>query len=217
VVSEISRTDTTKRKNILIEAFSRVHRINPNTFLVIAIDNNERDLSLELRGMIERTGIASHTAVIGNEWDRLPFIYALSSVYCSPSIMEGFGMSVQEAAASGIPVVGSSLIPFVTEYLLGDNVTEVPYINDFGIEKTLHRGRGGIAVEPDDPAGFAAALALLIQNEAMRLRMGKAAYSITIPYFTWDTMVDTFLEAIQQDRPDDGQPISTAKKVGVAI
>ena len=46
-------------------------------------------------------------------------LYNATSVYCTPSVMEGFGMSAQEAAATARPVVASNLVPFVCEYLVG--------------------------------------------------------------------------------------------------
>ena len=196
IITEISRTDTTKRKNVLIEAFARIHRENPYTFLVVAVDRNEKELSDELRGLIGRLGITSHTAVIGNEWDRLPSIYAISGIYCSPSIMEGFGMSVQEAAATAVPIVGSSLIPFVTEFLMGDAPEAVPYTDDFGNPATLQQGLGALSILPDDIAGFAEALRRLTRDETLRRRMGTEAFRITIPYFTWDTMVEFFFKAV---------------------
>ena len=212
IVSEISRTDTTKRKNILIDAFSRMHQHRPDTFLIVAVDENEKELSEELHRMIERRGIERCTAVIGNEWERLPTIYAVSSVYCSPSIMEGFGMSVQEAAATAVPVVGSTLIPFVTEFLLGDGAAEIPYLDDFGKEKLLKRGRGAVAVPPDDPAGFAEALEMLLSDTALRREMGRAAFDITIPYFTWDTMVDAFLTRLGVNGAAKGDPAESHLK-----
>ncbi|MFM1847983.1 MAG: hypothetical protein RL417_1457, partial [Pseudomonadota bacterium] len=42
IVTEISRTDRTKQKNILLHAFAAVHRKEPNTFLVLTIDDSER-------------------------------------------------------------------------------------------------------------------------------------------------------------------------------
>lgn len=218
IVSEISRTDTTKRKNILIEAFARVHKERPDTFLVVAVDRNEKELSDELLGMIDRAGIATHTAVIGNEWDRMPFIYAVSDVYCSPSIMEGFGMSAQEAAATGVPVVGSTLIPFVMEYLLGDVNIQASYKDDSEATRTMVQGEGAVAVRPNDEAGFAAALRMLIENKDLRKKMGRAAYQITIPYFTWDTMVDAFFETLKQRGLfDDKKSAVRTKEIGVAV
>jgi glycosyltransferase involved in cell wall biosynthesis len=215
IITEISRTDTTKRKNVLIDAFSRVHRDNPDTFLIVAIDENEESLASTLKSQIEAAGIASHTAAIGNEWNRLPDIYAVTDVYCTPSIMEGFGMSAQEAAATRVPVVSSSLVPYVTEYLLGVDAEKISYRSDTGSRRLLERGVGAIVVQPDDAAGFALALEMLIENDALRIRMGKVAYSITIPYFTWDAMVDIFLKAITAEI--DGEPPRDTKKLRLAV
>lgn len=210
IITEISRTDTTKRKDVLIEAFSRAHRDHPDTFLIVAIDDNEKELSVELKEMLRTRGIERHTAPIGNEWDRMPTIYNISDIYCSPSIMEGFGMSIQEAASVGIPGIGSSLIPFVSEYLLGDDRKKVSYRDDSGKPRSLEQGAGAIMVCPDDVAGFTLALNQLLDDEELREEMGRNAYKITIPYFTWHTMVKIFLDTVGTVITlDDGQQPTT--------
>lgn len=194
IVTEISRTDTTKRKDVLIKAFAAVHETLPDTLLVVAIDDTETELSAELKGLIRDLGIESHTAAVGNVWDRLPDLYAASAVYCSPSVMEGFGMAVQEAAATKVPVVSSDLVPFVTEYLVGEDVHEVIFDGDTG--RPMLFGEGAIVVPADDVPGFARALHELLVNDERRNRMGDRAYDITIPYFTWRGMTERFLRAV---------------------
>ncbi len=207
IVTEISRTDTTKRKDVLIEAFARAHFAHPDTFLIVAIDDNEQELSRELKGMIADRHIQRYVAPIGNEWDRMPTIYNISDIYCSPSIMEGFGMSIQEAASVGVPGIGSSLIPFVSEYLLGRDRVQIPYREDGGRQRMLKQGAGAIMVTPDDLAGFSLALNRLLDDDDLREEMGHNAYRITIPYFTWHTMVKIFLDAIGTVITlEDGQP-----------
>jgi glycosyltransferase involved in cell wall biosynthesis len=199
IITEISRTDTTKRKDILMRAFAQVHQKLPDTLLIVSIDDTEKELALELKGLIAELNVQSHTAVVGYVWDQLPFLYSVTDVYCSPSVMEGFGMSVQEAAATKVPVVGSHLIPFVEEYLLGENVREIPY--DKMDSRPLRQGDGAIVVQADDVDGFAYALELLLKNDALREEMGENAYHITIPYFTWKDMTRRFLEAINVELP----------------
>jgi glycosyltransferase involved in cell wall biosynthesis len=194
IITEISRTDITKRKDVLIRAFARVCAKHPDTLLVVAVDPHEEKLHRELWALIGELGIASNVAVVGNIWEWLPDLYAVTDVYCSPSVMEGFGMAVQEAAATSVPVVGSHLIPFVTEYLLDGSVVEESCEQ---AEAPLRVGRGAIVVRADDVGGFAAAIEKLLEDEDLRRRMGEAAYRITIPYFTWDGMVRKFLEAIE--------------------
>ncbi len=192
IVTEISRTDTTKRKDVLIDAFAKVHKKIPDTFLIVSIDETEHAIAAELKHKIYMHDIESHVAAIGNEWERLPYIYAATAVYCSPSVMEGFGMAVQEAAATRVPVVGSHLIPFVKEYLLGDQVEEVAY-EEMKAEP-LKVGTGAILVHADDVDGFAKALEIMLDDPERRRQMGENAYNATIPYFTWQHMTRRFLK-----------------------
>ena len=194
IVTEISRTDHTKRKDILIRAFAKVLEKHPQSLLVVAVDSHEEKIHRELWALIGELGIASHVAVVGNIWERLPDLYAITDVYCSPSVMEGFGMAVQEAAATAVPVVGSNLIPFLTEYLLDEPVEE--WTCD-GAAAPLKVGRGGIVVQADDVTGFACAIERLLDDESLRARIGQDAYRITIPHFTWDGMTRQFLEAAE--------------------
>jgi glycosyltransferase involved in cell wall biosynthesis len=127
----------------------------------------------------------------------LPTLYAVTDVYCTPSVMEGFGMSAQEAAATGVPVVASHLVPFATEYLLGEEVEHFFDQSDFvGGSLPVKRGRGAVVVRADDVNGFAHALEMLLTDDDLRKEMGENAYHITIPYFTWRNTVTAFLDGI---------------------
>ena len=164
IVTEISRTDTTKRKDVLIEAFAIAQQRVPDSLLVVSLDDNQRKLAGELRGLVRSLDLQNQvTAYIPDEI--LPALYAITDVYCTASVMEGFGMSAQEAAASGVPVVASHLVPFVTEYLLGDAV-EVCECE--GNSQPVKRGEGAVVVQADDVNGFACALEMLLTNDRLR-------------------------------------------------
>ncbi len=200
IVTEISRTDTTKRKDVLIKAFAEgaapAHQRTPNSFLVVSIDENQEDLAGKLKHLIRGLNLQNHIAVVGSVWDLLPTLYAVTDVYCTPSVMEGFGMSAQEAAATGVPVVASHLVPFVTEYLLGTDAKEVHFKEG---SPPLKLGRGAIVVQADDVDGFAYALEMLLSDDELRKAMGQNAYHATVPYFTWENRVSDFLDAIGLD------------------
>ncbi len=195
IVTEISRTDTTKGKEVLIKAFAEVIKRISHSLLVVAIDERRRELSEKLRELIREFGIEGNVVPVGSIWDLLPDLYAISDVYCTPAIQEGFGMSAQEAAATGVPVIASERVPFVTEYLLGESREEVKIGVDASDRIVI--GEGGIIVGVNDVRGFAFAMELLLKDEDLRLKMGRRAYEITIPYFTWDNMVERFLKAIE--------------------
>jgi mannosylfructose-phosphate synthase len=193
VITEISRTDITKRKDVLIKAFAQVHQRVPDSFLVVSIDDRKKELARELNDLIVDLNLRDHIAVVGSVWELLPVIYAITDIYCTPAIVEGFGMSAQEAAATGVPVVASHRVPFASEYLLGTAVTESPVD---GSATSILVGEGAIIVQADDVEGFVQAIEMLLINDEQRKKMGENAYRATVPYFTWETMVKSFLEAL---------------------
>ena len=107
-------------------------------------------------------------------------------------------MSAQEAAATGVPVVASHLVPFVTEYLLG---TQAEDVHCEGGRQPLRVGEGAIVVPADDVNGFARALEMLLTDDDLRIEMGKDAYHATVPRFTWQNVVAAFLDEMGMD-PD---------------
>jgi glycosyltransferase involved in cell wall biosynthesis len=197
IVTEISRTDTTKRKDVLIKAFAIAHRRVPDSLLVVSIDENKGELARDLPDLIHTLGLRDHVAVVGSIWDLLPTLYAITDVYCTPSVMEGFGMSAQEAAATGVPVVASHLVPFATEHLLGNEVTVLSGGPDRETDShPVRRGQGALVVQADDVHGFAHGLEILLTDENLRQEMGQNAYHITVPAFTWPDRVTAFLDQI---------------------
>lgn len=190
IVTEISRTDTTKRKDLLIRAFARVQRRRPDSLLLVSIDEHQADLARELQTLIRDLGVGDHVAVVGSVWEWLPTLYAITDVYCTPSVMEGFGMSAQEAAATRVPVIASHLVPYVTGYLLGSDVRQVAFDPK---HPPLQVGSGAIVVQADDKAGFTQALTMLLIDDELCQGMGQRAYQITVPHFTWQNMVTRFL------------------------
>lgn len=199
IITEVSRTDRTKRKDILIEAFARVHRKLPETLLAVTIDSGAGELYRELTALIRDRSLTGRVAVLGSIWEYLPSLYGMTSVYCTPSIMEGFGMSIQEAAACGAPAVASRRVPFAVEYLRGER-WEVMSLG----EEEVEVGEGAVVVPADSVSATAEALELLLTDETLRASMAEAAYRITIPRFTWEGVTRKFLTEAGIPIPADG-------------
>lgn len=198
LVAEISRTVATKRKDVLIKAFAEVRRDVPDALLAVSIDEHAGELHDELVSLIEELGLRDAVAVLGSVWDFVPSLYAHSWVYCTPSVMEGFGMSIQEAAACRVATVASSRVPFAVEYLLGDDV-QTEELDD-GSE--LRVGTGTIVTPPDAIHATAQALIRLLRDRDLRERVAAGAYEITIPAFTWLEGARHLLQEVGVPTPD---------------
>ena len=196
IITEVSRTDHSKRKDVLIEAFARIHREFPDTLLALTIDSGIGELSGKLISIIRDRGVSDAVAVLGSIWDYIPSLYGMSAVYCTPSMMEGFGMSIQEAAACGVPAVASRRVPFAVEYLLADQVESVDLEVPGSPGEYLQIGEGAVVVPPDSVDGVVEGLRYLLSDDPRRRRMGEQAYHITIPRFTWRSVTLRFLAQI---------------------
>jgi len=159
LVFEASRNDHTKRKDLLLRAFARAAEGDPETFLFVAggPDNEVHD---ELVGLIESDPVLSEQAFLlrGRIPDDILFpLFSLADVYCTPSEMEGFGMSAAQAAAAGTALVSSDLVPFAVQYG-GDAAWVVP---------------------AGDVDGFTEALRTLLEDDDERRRRGEALIEVT--------------------------------------
>ena len=71
IITEISRTDRTKRKDVLIRAFAKVHQEFPDTLLVVSIDKHEESLYSELWALIRESG---HRLARGRDGQHLAMV-----------------------------------------------------------------------------------------------------------------------------------------------
>lgn len=195
IVTEISRTDHTKRKDVLIKAFAEVRDQMPGVLLIVALDERAGAPYEEAVALIHDLDLSRDVVVLGSVWDQLPCLYAITSVYCTPSVMEGFGMSAQEAAATAVPVVSSDLVPFAREYLLGPQPLQVS-LDGATQDRHLLIGAGATVAPADDVQGFASALSMLLADPELSTEMGRRALDITVPYFTWEARTKDLLDAL---------------------
>ncbi len=175
IVFETSRMDQTKRKGLLLEAFAYVARERGDCYLFIGGGpdnqlfhslNQRRDAKPELKGRAFLTGF------IPDEY--IGPLFSIADVYASASEMEGFGMSVLQAAASGTAVVCSDLVPFAVQY-----VPEVAVI-----------------VPAGEVFDFAQAIGDLLASEPDRSRRARQLAE-KVKMLDWEAQAVAFLEYLR--------------------
>ena len=105
VVAFLGRLHPTKRLDLLISAFRKVHRAIPDSFLVLA----GRPDGIDLRDL----GLGERSLWLGElaEWEKWELLRESAVlVMCSDS--ESFGLSVLEALSVGVPVVVTRTCPW---------------------------------------------------------------------------------------------------------
>ena len=90
-----------------------------------------------------------------------------------PSDIEGLPMSILEAMAHGLPIVAS---------------------NVGGVPEVIEHNQSGLLVQPGDPAALAAAIGELLDQPAVRARLGGAARERANTEFSLSAMVERYEE-----------------------
>jgi len=119
-----------------------------------------------------RNGLQGHIEFRGalDAWSDVIAAIASAKVVALPSIREGFGMVALEAAACGVPVVTVDHRRNAARHVVEDGVT-------------------GFCVPPNRHA-FSSALRALLEDDALRVRMGAAA-RVRAESADWETVVAT--------------------------
>lgn len=159
----IGRITIDKGIRELIQAFEEIKNTGSDAHLILV---GQFDEESGVSGVVSQNDIKRHNDVHIVGYSECPECYlAIADVLCLPSYREGFGTVVIEAAAMGVPTVGTNI------YGLSDAV--------------VHR-ETGILVEPQKVNELKAALLEIMADNEMRLRMGVAAKQRAIKLFDAD-------------------------------
>ena len=124
-----------------------------------------------LQAMAQSLGVADRVRFLTATPDSdLPALYNCAEIYCGFSRVteeaaEGFGISLVEAAASGLPVVAG---------------------RGGGVPEAVHEWETGLLVDPERPDEVCGALQSLLDDRALAGRLGAAGRRAVETYYNWD-------------------------------
>ncbi len=137
----------------LLTAYERLAELDTSLLLAgDGVDEKELRVAAEQRGLrnVQFLGFRDH--------DELARVYAAADVLVFPTLGDPHGLVVEEAMASGLPVISTDAA--------GD------------IRLRLPEGVAGFVVRPADPDALASRMRLLALDPMLAQRMGEAAVSI---------------------------------------
>ncbi len=161
MILHVARLAEVKGTEYLIRAFATLPPRHRDAELVLI---GEGPLRRRLEALAKSLGIADRVHFLGAQphaavldWMRKAAILVLPSVRTLSGRVEGLGIVLLEAAATGVPVIGSRI---------------------GGIPEGVHDGVNGLLVPSRDAGALAASIADLLDDPAARVRMGQAARAL---------------------------------------
>jgi glycosyltransferase involved in cell wall biosynthesis len=168
IILYAGRLSYEKNLGVLIDAFKALDE--PNARLVLVGDGPARE-SLE-RALAGRA--VTFTGYLTGE--ALATAYASADVFAFPSLTETFGQVVQEAMASGLPVVG-----FDAE----------------GVRDLVTSGETGLLARDASTRSFTEALRTVIQSDELRVPLGARARAFAATR-AWESVMDGLLTVYEE-------------------
>ncbi|MGD1013665.1 MAG: glycosyltransferase family 4 protein [Acidimicrobiales bacterium] len=146
----------------LLEAIAKL-RVERDIDLIVIGQPNPKG---RVAATIERLGLADIvTTITGVSDDALARLYGEAEVAIVPSLYEGFSLPAIEAMSCAVPVVATT----------GGALPEVVGVS----------GETGLLVEPNNPEALVEAIRSLLDDAALRQRLGDNGRQRVIERFTW--------------------------------
>jgi len=149
----------------LVECAKYVCKEDSSTSFILA---GTGPLMGHLKKLISNSGLEKKVILVGQlDRESLLRYYQNSTLFVLPSHHESFPNVVLEAMACGIPTVATDV---------GD------------VHKVVKDGKTGFLVSAKDPKALGQRIIELLNDEALRKRMGEASRRLVENYYSWDSI-----------------------------
>ncbi len=166
VIGVVAHLTEKKGHKWFVDAVAPLCHTHPQLRIVLLGEGNER-ANIE-RQVCERN-IGDRVIFAGFHADVKPWMSAMDMVVLPPIAKEGFGRVLAEAGAMSLPVIGSDI---------------------GGIGEVIVSGKTGFVVAPSDECALRNAMAMLIEDEGLRAKMGAAGHARARSDFSQERMVE---------------------------
>ncbi len=144
---------------VLLEAFRQVAQELPDVGLLVVGHGPEGNA---MEKMCQNANLARVFFEGPQEYQRMPYYYALADVLALPTFSDPWGFVVNEAFACGVPAIVSRVAGVCVDLIVD--------------------GETGFGIEPGDARGLAEKLLLVLRDPSMRSRMGANCWRLIESY-----------------------------------
>jgi L-malate glycosyltransferase len=189
IIGSVANFRRNKNHLFLLRAFHEVARHRDDVKLVLVgqgFPGDPENSEPEVTRFIQSTGLSKSVRMLGYRSD-VHDLMRMIDVFCLVSYKEGLPLSLIEAMASGLPVVGTDIE---------------------GMRAVIEPETNGLVAAPDDVAVLTHALNRLIAAPALRQRMGQASRRLAAEKYSLRRCVqetqDVFLSLVPDVTMLDG-------------
>jgi sucrose-phosphate synthase len=194
-----------KRKNItgLIKAYGEDEDLQEKANLAIfagirediqEMPDNEREVLTDILLLLDKYNLYGKMAIPKrhNTQTEVPELYRIAAdtggVFTNVALTEPFGLTLIEAAASGVPVVAT---------------------DDGGPRDILENCKNGMLVDVSDTKNISEAIKKIIYDKKLWLRFSEGGMKNVKKYYTWKAHVQTYLKEIEElvEKGQDNQKV----------
>ncbi len=163
-----------KGHELLLRALSSIPTRSWRLTCAGSLDRDPPTVS-RVRALMRELNLENHVTLAGDlDADRLAVEYDRADVFVLPTFYEGYGMAVAEAIARGLPVVSTAT----------------------GAISQLVRDGAGIVVPPGDSTAFADAVARVVTDGSLRVRLAEGARRARALLPTWESAAAAMAKAL---------------------
>ncbi|MEZ5841576.1 MAG: HAD family hydrolase [Hyphomicrobiales bacterium] len=187
MILAIARADERKNLGALVVAYGENRALQERANLVIAagtrddirqMDEGASNVLTELLHLIDTYDLYGKVAY-PKQVTSVPDLYRLASttggVFVNPALTEPFGLTILEAAASGLPIVAT---------------------NDGGPTDILANCENGVLVDPLDTVAIGKAIAAILEQPATYKRMRENGLAGVARHYSWEAHAEGYMQRI---------------------
>lgn len=161
-----------KNHKLLISAFSRVAKELENIRLVLV---GFDCMGGEIQRFAAKSGVGEKILFLGQR-DDVPELLRIFDIFCLTSVYEGLPLTVLEAMASGVPVIGANVL---------------------GINEVIRNDTNGLLFPKNDEKRLADLMKRLLMDGKLRERLSKQGRSYVEKYYNLDDKIKEYDELFQ--------------------
>jgi len=175
IVLFLSRIHPKKGVDRLIHAASKVCALHQVRFIIAGSGDSTYERSLH--SLVEKLDVQDHVEFVGFvNGDRKTSLLRASDIFVLPTSQENFGLVFPEAMACGIPIITTKGVDIWPE-----------------LEES-----GGAFIINEDAESTANAIIQLLDDDALRTKMGVAGRKWVTKTFAGNTVVNRYIEMYRQ-------------------